>query len=1481
MAGTTASRAPHLAAALIASGPLVLSGATNALGQTWDGSASTDWFTGENWTNDIIPNGARSVYIDTTALNPTSVTDKTTNGTARANNLWVGYSGEGTLTVSDGGVVNSNYGYIGHNRGSIGAVEVTGIGSTWVNSGSELVVGESGNGTLTVSDGGKVKGDYGHIGYSDGSTGSVEVTGTGSIWVNSGILAVGGSGNGTLTVSDGGKVNSNYGYVGRYKGSTSVVEVTGTGSTWGNSGNLSVGRDGGGSLTVSDGGTVSNISGFIGRYKGSTGIVEVTGTGSTWSNSSNLVVGRDGDGILTISEDAIVSVSGVTKLGSNSTGSGVLNIGAASGEMAAAAGTLDAPAVEFGDGTGVINFNHTDSDYTFSADMSGNGSVNQLSGTTILTGTNTYTGDTIVSGGTLELRGGSVLTDTQELRVGYADTGALTIAEGSEVNSENMFIGRVSGSVTVTGSGASLNVATNSIIGLYGTGTLTISDGGRATSGRASVIGGPNATGAVTVTDDGSIWEAGSLLVGQYGAGSLKIENGGKVTSGLANIGFDSTSFSGTSSGIVTVTGEGSVWESRDRIIIGDSAPGTLTIADGATVDVDGEVKLAYDAVSQGTLNIGAAAGETAVKAGTLDTEEVRFGEGTGVINFNHTDTDYTFSADISGSGSVNQLSGTTILTGTNTYNGSTTVSGGKLVVNGTIGDVTVNGGSLGGSGTIGGSVSVAAGTIAAGNSPGTLTIGGDLNLTSASVLDFELGSPSGTAGVDSDLIAVGGDLTLDGTLNVSDVGGFGAGIFNLMTYGGTLTDNGLIVGTAPTAHTYSVQTATAGHVNLMVNPLLLSFWNGAVTSADGTVHGGTGSWTTASINWTDASGSTSARYDPDSFLIFQADAGMITVDGAGVAASAGLQFAVDGYTVTGGDIALTGAAAIRVGDGTAAGAGYTATIASNLTGTGSLEKTDLGTTILTGTNTYTGNTSVSAGTLVVDGSIGDVTINGGTLGGSGSLGAVSVNSGGVMAPGNSIGTLNTVSTVFNTGSTYEVELNDGGNTAGINNDLLAASDTVTINGGAVHVRPENGTDNGSTYAANTVYTIITSGGGVTGTFDSSVPIDDYAFLDFAVSYDTNNVYLTSQLAASTFCVSGLSANQCATGGGVSSLESGNLHNAVLNLSNAEAPQALDQLSGESHASIRTALIEDSRFAREAALNRVRIATGAVAADGQVQTEKRISDSFAFWGKGFGAWGDWRGNGNASKLDRTIGGFFVGGDARIGENARIGLFGGYDNSSFKVSDRASFASADTLHLGAYGGADLGAVGLRIGASYAWHDIDTERSVAFTGFSEKLSASYDARTTQIFGEAGYRFDHGAVSVEPFAGLAYVHLTSDGYSEAGGVAALTANDQDKDQTFTTIGLRAETRADLGAASAQLSAMVGWRHAFGDVTPLAHHAFDGGDDFSVAGVPIARDAFLLDLGTAVDLGANATLSLTYNGQFGSGFTDQGLKMNLALQF
>ena len=76
---------------------------------------------------------------------------------------------------------------------------------------------------------------------------------------------------------------------------------------------------------------------------------------------------------------------------------------------------------------------------------------------------------------------------------------------------------------------------------------------------------------------------------------------------------------------------------------------------------------------------------------------------------------------------------------------------------------------------------------------------------------------------------------------------------------------------------------------------------------------------------------------------------------------------------------------------------------------------------------------------------------------------------------------------------------------------------------------PENGTDDGTTYTLGT-YTTLTAAGGVTGTFDAIS--DDYAFLNFALGYDANNVLLTSALAGDSFCLTGMSANPCGVGEG-------------------------------------------------------------------------------------------------------------------------------------------------------------------------------------------------------------------------------------------------------------------------------------------------------------------------------------------------------------
>lgn len=77
------------------------------------------------------------------------------------------------------------------------------------------------------------------------------------------------------------------------------------------------------------------------------------------------------------------------------------------------------------------------------------------------------------------------------------------------------------------------------------------------------------------------------------------------------------------------------------------------------------------------------------------------------------------------------------------------------------------------------------------------------------------------------------------------------------------------------------------------------------------------------------------------------------------------------------------------------------------------------------------------------------------------------------------------------------------------------------------------------------------------------------------------------------------------------------------------------------------------------------------------------------------------------------------------------------------------------------------------------------------------------------------------------------------------------------------------------------AGWRHAFGDLDPLAAHAFAGSDAFSVAGTPLAEDVLVLDLGLSARLGPGASLGVSYDGQYGSGVSDHGLRANFSIVF
>ncbi|WP_425104636.1 autotransporter domain-containing protein [Ancylobacter sp.] len=554
------------------------------------------------------------------------------------------------------------------------------------------------------------------------------------------------------------------------------------------------------------------------------------------------------------------------------------------------------------------------------------------------------------------------------------------------------------------------------------------------------------------------------------------------------------------------------------------------------------------------------------------------------------------------------------------------------------------------------------------------------------------------------------------------------------------------------------------------------------------------------------------------------------------------------------------------------------------ISGTGSLTKLGDGALGLFGQNTYSGETKIEAGLLVVNGSIATSSLttvfDGAALAGTGTVGHLRVASGGTLAPGQSIGTLNVAGNLsFAAGSIYQVELNAEGKS-----DLVAVTGATTIEGGSVI-----GIAAGGNYLPETAYTILTSAGGIEGAFADVT--SNLAFLDPTLTYGATDIRLTMARNDTAFDKVGYTSNQQAAARGAESLGYGNaLYNAIVMQDATTARSIFSQIGGEVHASTAGVLVSTSRFVRDAMDDRLRASAGetlisdmAVASLDTKAPRPVAADTkgVAMWMRGFGSWNAVDGDGNADGLTSNTGGVLGGLDAGLPGNWRVGMLAGYSQTSVSLDDLAASADSDNVHLGLYAGTQAGPVGVRLGAAYTWHTIDSLRQVNIPTISERLTADYDAATSQVFGELGYRFENGTAVFEPFVNLAYVHYSTDSFAEQGGVTALGGQSDSLDTFFTTLGLRASTRFTVGGMQATLHGTVGWQHASGDITPDASFAFVGGDVFSVTGAPIAENVAVL--GARIEFAATeyATISIGYDGQFGSGQSDNGLTGTLSVKF
>jgi outer membrane autotransporter protein len=551
---------------------------------------------------------------------------------------------------------------------------------------------------------------------------------------------------------------------------------------------------------------------------------------------------------------------------------------------------------------------------------------------------------------------------------------------------------------------------------------------------------------------------------------------------------------------------------------------------------------------------------------------------------------------------------------------------------------------------------------------------------------------------------------------------------------------------------------------------------------------------------------------------------------------------------------------------------GFDIGVQTDFAGSGKLVKQGAGTLTLDGSSTYSGGTWVQGGILLPTThtalGTGDVLIgsgsqsavlrvndglnlanlmkvgNRGLLIGTGTVGATTVQAGGTVAaglPGNITGTL-TVDGDLNLGAGSTVAVHTSPR-LGISN-VVAVNGVANLDGRVLHIGAEE------KFEAGTLYTILTATGGVNGKFAALE--DYYAFLDLKAIYNANDVQLGWIRNQIDFSDLALTPNQLAVAKDVETHPTtGPIYGFVEHLQDGQVPDALDSLSGEIHANI---------------LGRLENASSKIAAVGS----RHLFSDLPAWVEVEGSWRNVKGDGNAAKLKQNTSGLYLGMNQDLGQSGwRAGGLLGYSRTSAKSHARYSSADIDNYSAAVYAGKGFAHGANRVnvlgGLSYSHHSIDSDRSVPLLG--QRLKTDYSAQTTQLFAELGYAMPWDAkTTIEPFAGLTVAKQRVDGFHESGGFAELSAASTSQTRTHMTLGVRGHSQVQLADKDVKLHATLGWRHGLGNMDATRTMAFAGvGSEFTIAGVPLARNTGLLGVQALAQLSRNAQLELGYNGEFG----------------
>jgi autotransporter-associated beta strand protein len=782
----------------------------------------------------------------------------------------------------------------------------------------------------------------------------------------------------------------------------------------------------------------------------------------------------------------------------------------------------------------------------------------------------------------------------------------------------------------------------------------------------------------------------------------------------------------------------------------------------------------------------------------------------------------------VSGTGAlIKSGDGRLTLTGANTYTGGTTVAGGRLIgdtvsLQGDIADNATIEFAQGTGGTYAGAVSGTGALVKSGE--GSLTLTGANTYTGGTTI---------TAGrLIGNTVSLQGDIADNATLE------FAQAIDG--TYAGVVSGTGALVKSGEGNLTLTGANTYTGGTTITAGRLI-----GDTVSLQGDIANN------ATLEFAQATDGTYAGVVSGTGALVKSGDGSLTLAGANTYTG--------GTTITGGR--LIGDTVSLQGD-IANNATLEFVQARNgsyrsvISGAGALIKSGGGSLQLTGLNSFTGSTNVTAGTLLVSGRLtGPVVVSSGAqVGGVGQIGTLTLAAGAVVSPGeNGVGTLHIAGDlVQRAGSIYRTDFAENGSPS------LAITGRAVLEDGATLALANAGTQ-----SIGARYTLLTADGGISGAYTTE-PSGD-GLREIRVIQSGNSLVAQIARTGTSLRNTAASSNEASVANAIASLGYGNgiYSSLTLNPDDVAVQAALRALTGEVHASLRTAVTSDVLNVEDNLFGRIG------------QLENRAS---GIWGGFTANHGDDRRRNGAADGDRDTFGGITGADVALGANAHIGIAGGYTRTRLNLDGSDARGRVRNIHLLSYGEVDINRVVLRGTWGYTCSRLSTRRTIDVVGITGRDRAHYRGQALHGAVEIGYRMPLGRGNLTPFARATAVRMHTAGFGEEGGETALVGASRTSTAKFTQVGARLSLA--LGDA-VQLGGSLGWQHGFGTLASRARLRFDSGDLFEVSGTSLSRDAVMPSLALSWLVSPGLSVGAGYSGTYGKRQNDSSGRLTLSIGF